>query len=466
MSSASRKLTDTEVNYAQIEKEMLALSFASEKLKHFIYGMPNVKVQTDHMPIMSIFKKPVHKITNNRLKKLRLKMMKFNPKVEYLPGKYMYLADLLSRNYIEDPVEDDPEMVEVVHEVTQHLSISPDIKASLKLETEKDTGLKAVKGYYQNGWPSNSNKVNPDSLAYWKFRNDLFVEDDLVILEDKVIVPPSLRKKVLETLHSAHQGVEKTKKRARQVVYWPGITNDIQTLVAECRVCERYSAANYKEPLIPHEIPELPFQKVSADIMEFRSQPYLVVVDNFSKWLEVKKLSSKSRGSVINAFTAIFATHGIPQIIFGDNNPLDSYECRQYAESIGSCIQTSSPEYPRSNGLAEKGVHIAKQLKKKSFDAGTPFEETLMEYNNMPLAGLEFSPAQILMSRMCRTKVPTRTQNLVPKVVELGCEQKNLQVKVKEQHDKRARRKPVEFEAGDTIVFWKRRQWHKGTVVE
>ena len=153
VSSASRKLTDHEVNYAQIEKEALALSFAGEKMKPFIYGMRNVIFETDHEPLMSIFKKPMHKIGNSRLKKLRMKLMVFNPEVRYLPGKYMYLADLLSRNFIEDPVKDDPEMIEVVYEVTANLSISPDWMAALKAETEKDTGLKAVKGYYQNGWP-------------------------------------------------------------------------------------------------------------------------------------------------------------------------------------------------------------------------------------------------------------------------------------------------------------------------
>ncbi|KAJ1528924.1 hypothetical protein ONE63_007293 [Megalurothrips usitatus] len=135
VSSASRKLTEHECNYDQIEKEMLALSFAADKMKHFIYGMPNVKFQTDHQPLVSIFKKPVHKITNNRLKKLRLKLMIYNPEVDYLPGKYMYLADLLSRNFIEDPVEDGPEMVEVVHEVTANLSIPPGLMSSLKEET-------------------------------------------------------------------------------------------------------------------------------------------------------------------------------------------------------------------------------------------------------------------------------------------------------------------------------------------
>ncbi|KAK3909798.1 hypothetical protein KUF71_019807 [Frankliniella fusca] len=360
----------TTFQWLPIEKEMLALTFAAEKMKSFIYGMPDVTFQTDHQPLVSIFKKPIHKITNNRLKKMRLKLMLFNPEVEYLPGKYMYLADLLSRNFIETPVEDDPEMVEVVHEVVSNLSISPGMMSQLKAETEKDAGLMAVTKYYQRGWPLSKKNIVPDSMPYWNLRNDLFVEDGLVILEDKVVVPPAIRAKVLTSLHAAHQGVEKTKARARQVVYWPGITNDIQTLVASCRVCERYSAANHKEPLIPHTIPELPYQKISVDILDFNSRPYLAVVDNFSKWLEIKPL------------------------------------------------------------------------------------------------GMSHSPSQILMSRMCRTVVPSRRQILVPKVVKLGAMQHNLQARVKSQHDKRARRKPVHFTVGDSIVYWRNRKWYKGTVVE
>jgi len=100
VSSASRKLTESERNYAQIEKEMLALTYAASKFEHFIYGMPNVRLQTDHQPLVAIFKKPIHKVTNNRLKKFRVKMLKYQGQAEYLPGKYMYLADLLSRDYL------------------------------------------------------------------------------------------------------------------------------------------------------------------------------------------------------------------------------------------------------------------------------------------------------------------------------------------------------------------------------
>ncbi|KAK3932700.1 hypothetical protein KUF71_002670, partial [Frankliniella fusca] len=317
--------------------------------------------------------------------------------VKYLPGKLMYLADLLSRNFIEDPVEDDPEMVEVVHEVTSNLSFPAGWMDELKLETGRDVGLKSVMGYYQNGWPKSKEKPTPESMSYWKLQNDIFVED---------------------------------------------------------------------EPLLPHPLPELRFQNISADILEFMSRPYLVVVDNFSRWLEIKPLSSKSSSSVIGALREIFCTHGIPEIIFGDNNPLDSFEWRQYAKSIGSTIVTSSPEYPRSNGLAEKAVHIAKQLLRKCHDSGSHYLDGLREYNNTPLTGMSVSPSQILLSRMVRTCVPTLSKALEPKVIDLGGVPQIMKLKVKEKHDRHARRKPVKFTVGQSIIYWRNRKWYKGTVVE
>ena len=465
VSSASRKLTDSEKNYAQIEEEMLALSYAAEKFENFIYGMPKVVFQTDHQPLVSIFKKPLHKITNNRLKKLRLKLLKYSPTVEYLPGKFMFLTDLLSRDYLDEPVEDDPEMIEVVHEVTTHLQVSPQIKDDLVKGTAEDTGLQAVMRYYQNGWPSNRKNIIPSAQQYWKLKNDLFVEEGLVILESKVVVPETMRSKVLKQLHLAHMGIEKTKNRARQIVYWPGINNDIATMIAECRVCERHSAANCHEPLIPQEIPHLRFQKVSCDILTHNQKPYLIVEDNLSHWLEIIPLPDKTSNAVINALRPIFSTHGIPEEIFGDNNPLNSYTCKEFAKSLGIKITTSSPGYPRSNGLAEKGVGIARNILDKCQDDGKHHSDALREYNNTPLSDLKVSSAQILMSRMCRTVVPTTKINLEPKIVDVRPMLKKLQNKVKERHDKHARRKSVYFEPGESIVFRRNGKWHKGTVI-
>ncbi|KAK3928243.1 hypothetical protein KUF71_000513 [Frankliniella fusca] len=384
---------------------------------------------------------------------------RFQPRVEYLPGKNMHIADLLSRQCLGDHVEDDPEMTEVVHEVTKYIPLSETIKADLIKETALDPGLSAVMKYCREGWPLNKNKIEPEAKPYWQIRMDIFVEDNLIILEDRIIVPVKLRKPVLKILHTAHLGIDKTKARARQSLYWPGMSNDIANFIKEYRAYERHSANNYREPLIPHEIPSLRFQKVGVDILNFDSKDYLVLEDYLSKWLEVKPLPSKSSKSVIDALRSIFATHGNPQQIFGDNNPLNSSECHEFARCIECDIKTSSPEYARSNGLAEKGVHIAKQMLKKWKDDGTHILDALKEYNNTPLTGLTVSPAQILMSRACRTVIPTLKKHLEPKVVLVKALLKKLQDKVKAQHDLRARRKPVTFQQGDDVVVRRGKKW-------
>ncbi|KAE8738186.1 hypothetical protein FOCC_FOCC016340 [Frankliniella occidentalis] len=332
---ASRMMTESEKDYAQVEKEMLALSFAATKFEHFIYGMPQ-------------------------------------PVVEYLPGKFMHIADMLSRQCIETPVQDDPEMVKIVHEVTKYVPISDAIKQDIMTETEKDIGLKAVKNYYKQGWPNSRETALPEARPYWQLRNDLFVENGMVILEDRIVIPPSLRSK-----------------------------------------------------------------KVSADILDIGGNNYLAVEDNLSKWLEIKKLSSKTSGAVIGALKSIFYTHGIPEIIYGDNNPLDSFACNEFAKNIGSKIVTSSPEYPRN---------------------------ALREYNNTPLSGMDVSPAQILMSRMCRTLVPVLKEKLKPKVVNVKPVLERIQERVKIQHDRHARRRPVYFNPGDNVVVRRGKIWQKGVI--
>lgn len=90
---ASRCLSENEINYAQVEKEMVAIVFACTKFHYLIYGQDSIKVNTDHQPSVSIMKKEIHKIPNNRLRRLRLKLLLYNVDVQFLPGKYMYVAD-------------------------------------------------------------------------------------------------------------------------------------------------------------------------------------------------------------------------------------------------------------------------------------------------------------------------------------------------------------------------------------
>ncbi|KAL5468831.1 hypothetical protein EMCRGX_G029953 [Ephydatia muelleri] len=111
----SRALSDTEQRYAQIEKELLAVVFAFEKFNQYVYGR-TVSVQSDHKPLESILKKPLHHAPP-RLQRMLLRLQKYDFILSYKPGKEMYIADTLSRAYTPDTTvgEMETELAEAVH---------------------------------------------------------------------------------------------------------------------------------------------------------------------------------------------------------------------------------------------------------------------------------------------------------------------------------------------------------------
>ena len=99
---ASRALSTTQQRYAQIEKEMLAVVFGCTKFHEYIYGVPNVKVESDHKPLETILKKPLYQAPV-RLQKMIMTVQKYSIDVVYHPGKYLVIADTLSRAFLPEP---------------------------------------------------------------------------------------------------------------------------------------------------------------------------------------------------------------------------------------------------------------------------------------------------------------------------------------------------------------------------
>jgi hypothetical protein len=188
--------------------------------------------------------------------------------------------------------------------------------------------------------------------------------------------------------------------------HWPFLISPGGKPEKTSRVCDKFKSANPKQPLKPHEVPKLPFEKIAGHILDFGHVPYLVLVDYFSKWVELCPLKNKMAGSIINALQSVFSTHGLPRIFMADNMPFSSFELRKYFRDREIELKTSSPHYPRSNGMAEKAVHIDKQILQKRKEPGADFRDLLREYRATPLKGLNASPAQILFSRQQHTRLP------------------------------------------------------------
>jgi len=139
-------LTETEQLYAIIEKKLLEVTFAIRKFHYYIYGYNEVKIYTDHQPLVSIVRKNLDKLENNRLKRLKLKLINYKFTLEYLSGKYMYIVDLYIRNIIHKDENDDESLRDLIHTVkVTELKYSTDKLIELKLETNKDEILSRVK---------------------------------------------------------------------------------------------------------------------------------------------------------------------------------------------------------------------------------------------------------------------------------------------------------------------------------
>jgi len=154
-------------------------------------------------------------------------------------------------------------------------------------------------------------------------------------------------------------------------------------MVANCSTCAKdRPEPNYKEPLMSTSLPSCPWERLAADLFELKGKVYLIVVDYYSRWFEIKKLNDQSSARVILILKELFSTHGKPDIIVADNGPQFSSDAfRLFATEYDFVHVTSSPKYPRANGEVERAVRTVKALRRKNED---PYP-ALLAYRSTPL---------------------------------------------------------------------------------
>lgn len=203
-------------------------------------------------------------------------------------------------------------------------------------------------------------------------------------------------------------------QRAKQSVWWPGLSSQIGELVLRCTACIK-ERANAREPLIPSELPDRSWQKLGAVLFVLKNNNYLLVVDYFSRYVEIAQLSLTRSTDVIVHLKSMFARHGIPEILVTDNGPqFSGAHMSAFAAEYEFKHVTSNQRYPQSNSKAECAVQTIKNLLKKAAD---PYR-ALLAYRSTPLSN-GFSPAQLLMGCHLRTTVPAFPAMLEPEIPDL-----------------------------------------------
>lgn len=461
ISFASRSLTDAECNYSQIEKEMLSIVFACNKFSFYTYGRP-IKVVNDHKPLLGIMKKQIHKIASAKLQRMRLKLLNFDIILEHAPGKTIQLADYLSR-YMVNNGEKGEDLT--ITEAILSINVSDERKQEIQRETENDELLREIKKFCKSGWPNHQSKCPAPLKYYYKLRNDILLDDDILFFGERVIIPKSMRKFMLDKLHEPHFGITKTRLRAQELVFWPCINNEIEQMISRCRICLENSSIKQKEPLIPHQIPDKPFHKLACDILEFKAKNYLVIVDYYSNWIELIRLKNKTAQEVNKVLLQTFASFGYPIIIIADNMPFGSYECREFARKHDFKFETSSPGYPQSNGLAERSVQVCKGILQKN-ETDEQIFRALIAYRNTPIKNMKYSPAQLLQNRILRTDIPCHENTTKPKLCCGVKEQhQHKQNAMKTHYDKTAKYRNA-LKENEHVVFRNNNKWQSGQIIK
>ena len=406
----SRFITETEARYAMIELELLAVVWAVRKCHMFLSGS-HFELIIDHRPLIPILNSyTLDQIENPRLQRLVMKLQMFQLTATWRRGKDHAVADALSRAPVDDPCGEDLTCEDTPHTAAQicalqcenGMPILPDIKMdSVRTIAAKDSEYQELLKLVRDGFPNKKSDVPLSLRPYWGVHEQLSEDDGLVLKGMRLVVPKSLRQDVLRDLHASHQGIERTRRRARQVVYWPNLPNDISNVVQSCIKCRERLPSQTKEPIINEPRPSLPFQSTSADLFTYAGYQYIVYSDRLSGWPCVGKFGhTVTSKEVIRFLRQRFADVGVPRKLTTDGGP--QFASRAFADFCRRWTvnhEKSSPHHHQANGHAEAAVKAVKGLIAKTTLNGDldvdSFQKGLLEWRNTPRSDGR-SPAQVL----------------------------------------------------------------------
>ncbi|XP_037563432.1 uncharacterized protein K02A2.6-like [Dermacentor silvarum] len=307
VSFASRRLLVAEQRYSQLDKEGLALMFGVERFHQYLWGREfqaitdqylwgrEFEAITDHKPLLGLLgpDKAVPVQASPRVVCWALRLAAYNYRLVYRPGKDLGPANALSRLPLPELPAAAPEPAELF--MLEHAYPEVLSRSAVSLATSRDPILSQVVKAVSQG-------EELVQQAYSHKAAELNLQQGCLLWGSRVVIPQSLRSRVLQLLHAGHPGVEKTKM--------------------SCQVCQEHQRASRHVEITPWPLPQRPWSRLHVDFGgPFKGHYFLVVVDAFLKWVEVLPVTTPSAGATIAALRQVFAAQGLPDVIMSDNGP-------------------------------------------------------------------------------------------------------------------------------------------------
>ena len=138
------------------------------------------------------------------------------------------------------------------------LTVSRERLAQLQKATEQDTVLQTFKTTVLVGWPEQKSQVHIPIRDYWSYRDDISLHNGILFKCQRIIIPQAIRPEIIARSHASHLGIESCLRKARDSVFWPGISSEIKEVVSQCSVCAEFQPKNHKEPMQTSKVPDRP----------------------------------------------------------------------------------------------------------------------------------------------------------------------------------------------------------------
>ena len=217
-------------------------------------------IESDHKPLEAILLKPLARAPQH-LQLMMMRLQKYNFTVHYEHGKNMHLVDMLSQAYLhyKGKEVDDFESVNMV----RYLPISGQHLDKIRAETQKDQSVRELSETILVGWPEHKDDTPALTRPYFSMRNEVTIQDGLVFKGNSVVILQSLRADMKMKIHSSHFGIEACLRRARDCIYWPGMSAEMKPFISACETCRELNSMTHpKETLMPHKVPSSPWEKI------------------------------------------------------------------------------------------------------------------------------------------------------------------------------------------------------------
>ena len=429
--AGSRFTNPAESRYAPTEGEALSVAWGLKTSRLFTLGCPNLIVITDHKPLLGILnERDLGTIKNPRIRRLKEQTLDFHFSIKFCPGKLHAGADALSRHPVQNPgniasmcelsaetcerhiestVQYALDTLGLIAPINESTTIPPLITLDkVVVECLRDSEYMELHHLVTTGFPLLRINVPNHAKLFWPFaeKGILSTFENVVLYNDRIVIPKSLRSYVVKVLHSAHQGCTGMLSRAATTVFWPGMRKEILSFQTNCQVCTKISPSQPREPIQLSPLPQRPFQVICADIFQLNNRYYLIIVDRFSSFLHIFYSRLPPNHKFLEKHLRnIFVRYGRPDQLETDGGPqFQSYEFERFLQTWCIKHRLSSPYYPQSNSRAELGVKTAKRLLRNNTNTDGSIDNdkvacAVLNYHNTPLRDGPMSPAQLLFGR-------------------------------------------------------------------